>query len=66
MALIFGFILLTVAEMFGAKSGLGYFIQYHADFADYPKVIVGMVFLSVVIMRPWRPSTGWRLACSTD
>ena len=50
MALIFGFILLTVAEMFGAKSGLGYFIQYHADFADYPKVIVGMVFLSVVII----------------
>jgi len=50
MALVFGFILLTVAEMFGAKSGLGYFIQYYADFADYAKVIAGMLFMSAVII----------------
>jgi len=65
MALIFGFILLTVAEMFGAKSGLGYFIQYHADFADYPKVIIGMVFLSVVIIATMAAFDRWKLACST-
>ncbi len=50
MALVFSFILLTVAEMFGAKAGMGYFIQYHADFSDYPKVLAGMLFLSLVII----------------
>jgi len=50
MALIFSFILLTVAEMFGAKSGMGHFIQYYADFSDYPKVLAGMLFMSLVIV----------------
>lgn len=50
MALVFSFILLTVAEMFGAKSGMGHFIQYHADFSDYPKVLAGMLFMSLIII----------------
>lgn len=50
MALVFSFILLTVAEMFGAKSGLGFFIQYYADFADYPKVLAGMLFMAAIII----------------
>jgi NitT/TauT family transport system permease protein len=50
MALVFSFILLTVAEMFGAKSGMGHFIQYHADFSDYPKVLAGMLFMSLIIV----------------
>ncbi len=50
MALVFSFILLTVAEMFGAKSGMGYFIQYYADFSDYPKVLAGMLFMSAFII----------------
>ena len=50
MALVFSFILLTVAEMFGAKSGMGYFIQYYADFCDYPKVLAGMIFMSASIV----------------
>lgn len=50
MALVFSFILLTVAEMFGAKSGMGHFIQYYADFSDYPKVLAGMLFMSLVIV----------------
>ena len=50
MALVFSFILLTVAEMFGAKSGMGHFIQYNADFSDYPKVLAGMLFMSLVIV----------------
>jgi NitT/TauT family transport system permease protein len=49
-ALVFSFILLTVAEMFGAKSGMGYFIQYYADFSDYPKVLAGVLFMSLVII----------------
>lgn len=50
MSLVFSFILLTVAEMFGAKSGMGHFIQYYADFSDYPKVLAGMLFMSLVII----------------
>lgn len=48
--LIFSFILLTVAEMFGAKSGMGFYVQYHADFAEYGKVIGGILFLSLVVI----------------
>lgn len=50
VALAFSFILLTVAEMFGAKSGMGYFIQYYADFSDYKTVLAGMLFNGLVIL----------------
>ncbi|MDI3257691.1 MAG: ABC transporter permease [Kyrpidia sp.] len=50
VALAFSFILLTVAEMFGAKSGMGYFIQYYADFSDYKNVLAGMLFNGLVIL----------------
>lgn len=49
-ALGFAFIILTVAEMFGAKSGMGYYVQYYSDFSDYKNVIGGMIFNSVVIL----------------
>ena len=48
--LIFSFILLTVAEMFGAKAGMGFYVQYYADFAEYGKVLGGIIFLSVVVI----------------
>lgn len=48
--LIFSFILLTVAEMFGAKSGMGFYVQYYADFAEYGKVLGGILFLSLVVI----------------
>ena len=48
--LIFSFILLTVAEMFGAKAGLGFFVQYYADFAEYGKVLGGIIFMSLVVV----------------
>ena len=48
--LIFSFILLTVAEMFGAKAGMGFFVQYYADFAEYDRVLAGIIFLSLVVM----------------
>jgi NitT/TauT family transport system permease protein len=47
--LILSFILLTVAEIFGARAGLGYFVQYYADFAEYDRVIAGMLTLSAVV-----------------
>lgn len=50
IALKFSFILLTSAEMFGATSGLGYFIQYYSDFAKYELVWVGFLFLSLVLV----------------
>ena len=53
-ALNFAFILLTVAEMFATNSGLGYYIQYYADFSDYARVLGGLlvtifVFVSIMI-----------------
>lgn len=50
IALKFSFVLLTVAEMFGATSGMGYFIQYYADFARFDLVIVGFIFMGVVLV----------------
>lgn len=50
VALVFAFVLLTVAEMFGVKSGMGFFIQHHADFFEYSKVIAGMIFMSTAII----------------
>lgn len=49
-ALTLSFLILTMAEMFGAESGMGYFIQYYTDFAQYDYVIAGMVFNCAVIL----------------
>jgi len=38
------FIMLTVAELFGANAGLGRFVQFYADFADYPRMVAGILF----------------------
>lgn len=46
----FAFILLTVAEMFATNSGLGYFVQYYADFSDYARVIAGILFTAFVFV----------------
>jgi len=37
------FILLTAAEMIGATSGLGWYVKYFSDFADYSRVIAGII-----------------------
>jgi NitT/TauT family transport system permease protein len=50
MALVFSFILLVVAEMFGTTSGLGYYIMRSADFSEYQQVLAGIIFMSVVIV----------------
>jgi NitT/TauT family transport system permease protein len=44
VGLAFSFVLLTVAELFGANAGLGRFVQYYADFADYPRMVAGIIY----------------------
>jgi NitT/TauT family transport system permease protein len=48
VALALSFILLTVAELFGANAGLGRFIQYYADYADYPRMVAGILYTGAV------------------
>lgn len=43
------FMLLTLAEMMGAHSGLGYFIRNYADYANYTNVLAGILLVAVVI-----------------
>lgn len=49
LGLVFSFILLTAAEMIGASSGLGWYVKYFSDFADYPRVVAGIVFIGIVV-----------------
>ncbi|HEY3491186.1 MAG TPA: ABC transporter permease [Candidatus Deferrimicrobiaceae bacterium] len=48
VGLALSFIMLTVAELFGANAGLGRFVQYYADFADYPKMAAGILYTGCV------------------
>ncbi len=50
IGLAMSFILLTAAEMIGATSGLGWWVKYFSDFADYPRVIVGILYAALVAM----------------
>ena len=43
------FMLLTLAEMMGAHSGLGYFIRNFADYANYTNVLAGILLVALVI-----------------
>jgi NitT/TauT family transport system permease protein len=49
VGLVFAFILLTVAELFGANAGLGRFVQLYADYADYPRMVAGILYTGVVV-----------------
>ena len=50
VALVFSFIMLTVAELFGANAGLGRFIQLYADYADYPRMVAGILYTGLVVL----------------
>jgi len=50
VGLVFAFILLTVAELFGASNGLGRFIQLYADYADYPRMVAGILYTGIVVL----------------
>ncbi|MDR3170205.1 MAG: ABC transporter permease subunit [Treponema sp.] len=43
------FILLTSAEMIGARSGLGYYIKNYSDLGDYKRTIVGVIVIGIVV-----------------
>ena len=42
--------MLAVAEMFGASSGLAWFVHYYSDFARYDLVLLGFIFTAVVLV----------------
>lgn len=44
------FILLTSAEMIGARDGLGYYIKNYSDFGDYTRTIVGLLLIGIVVV----------------
>ncbi len=50
IALILSFITLTVAEMIAATSGLGWYIEYQHQYANYDKVIAGMVLMGACVV----------------
>ena len=43
------FLVLTAAEMIGATSGLGWYVKYNSDFANFTKVVFGIVMIGVVV-----------------
>lgn len=49
VSLTSSFMILVIAEMMGATSGLGYFIKNYADFANYTNVIAGIILVGVVV-----------------
>ena len=44
------FILLTSAEMIGARDGMGYYVKQYSDFGDYTRTIVGLFVIGVVVV----------------
>jgi NitT/TauT family transport system permease protein len=49
LALVFSLVLLAAAELIGANSGIGWYVKNFADFADYQRVIVGIIFIGIVV-----------------
>lgn len=49
-ALTLSFIVLMMAELFGAQSGMGHFVQYYTDFSQYDYVLAGIIFNSIIIL----------------
>jgi NitT/TauT family transport system permease protein len=49
IGLSFSLILLTSAEMIGSTNGMGWYVKYFSEFANYPKVIVGILFIGIVV-----------------
>lgn len=44
------FILLTSAEMIGARDGMGYYVKYYSDFGDYTRTIGGLLVIGTVVI----------------
>ena len=39
----------AAAELIGATEGLGWYVKNFSDFADYGRVIVGILFIGIVV-----------------
>ena len=50
LGLVFAFILLTAAELIGSSSGAGWYIKNYADYGDFARVIVGVLFVGVLVL----------------
>jgi len=50
VSLVLAFILLTAAEMIGATAGLGWYVKYFSDFADYSRVAAGILVIGLVVL----------------
>lgn len=44
------FVMLIYAEMYGANSGLGYYVKYNANHGKYDKMWAGLVFMILVLI----------------
>ena len=44
------FVMLVFAEMYGAQSGMGYFVRINSEYGLYDKVWCGFIFLVVVLV----------------
>ena len=49
VGLALAFIMLTVAELVGTNEGLGYFIQFKADYSEYDGMVAGIVYTGLVV-----------------
>jgi NitT/TauT family transport system permease protein len=49
ITLSISFMVLTAAELIGARSGLGWFVKYYSDYADYTRVFAGIIVIAVVV-----------------
>lgn len=49
LGLLLAFLLLAAAELIGATSGIGWYVKNFSDFADYRRVIVGILFISILV-----------------
>lgn len=43
------FLVLTAAEMIGSTSGLGWYVKYNSDFANFAKVVFGIIMIGIVV-----------------
>ena len=44
-----GMLMLMMAEMYGATSGLGYFIINYTNYANYTNVVAGIILIGIVV-----------------
>ena len=44
------FSMLVYAEMYGATSGMGYYVKLYSDFGLFPKVWMGFIFMLIVLV----------------